>query len=200
MADLRTRRREQTRREVGEVALRLFVERGYSNVTVSEVAEAADISQRTFFNHFSGKEDAALAASADDLSVLAEALRDRGTDDTFLDVFRSHARHRAQHFQPASEKQRLWRAFEQAHPDIAAKGNAQRAAAEQQLIIPEIARDLACEETDPRVLLIAGAFVGAGNVLNDLLEDPETRNHEELMHLGLDILGAALTHARLMTT
>lgn len=181
------------------MAVRLFVERGFGDVTVSEIADAAGISRRTFFNHFAGKEDAALAGSSDDLSALAQALADRSEGSTFLDVFRAHVKHRAAHEEATAEWRQLRKAFEQAHPEIAAKGVAQRAAAEQKLIIPAIARDLACREDDPRVALIAGAFIGVGNKLTELLEDPATRDHEAMMHLGLDILSAALSHARAMS-
>lgn len=37
--------------------MRLFVERGFDDVTVAEVAEAADVSVNTVFNHFRTKED-----------------------------------------------------------------------------------------------------------------------------------------------
>ncbi|MCG2620942.1 TetR family transcriptional regulator [Arthrobacter sp. I2-34] len=59
---LRERRRRQTMAEISEAALTLFEERGLEAATVDDIAEAAGISQRTFFRYFAAKEDAALPA------------------------------------------------------------------------------------------------------------------------------------------
>lgn len=55
--DRRTRKRLDTRQRISDVASRLFVERGFDQVTVDEIAEAADVARMTVFNHFSRKED-----------------------------------------------------------------------------------------------------------------------------------------------
>lgn len=49
--------RTRTKFRVSEVALQMFVERGYDNVTVDDVAAEAGLSRRTVFRHFSGKEE-----------------------------------------------------------------------------------------------------------------------------------------------
>ena len=53
--DRRSRQREQRRETVYRTATRLFVERGYENVTMEEIAEAADVARATVFNHFPRK-------------------------------------------------------------------------------------------------------------------------------------------------
>jgi AcrR family transcriptional regulator len=53
----RERKREETRRSIAAAAMRLFLERGFDEVTIAEVAEAADVSVNTVFNHFPTKED-----------------------------------------------------------------------------------------------------------------------------------------------
>lgn len=55
---LRERRRSATRREIHRAAVGLVLERGLAGVTVDEIAEAAGVSPRTFFNYFPTKRDA----------------------------------------------------------------------------------------------------------------------------------------------
>ncbi|WP_049569406.1 TetR/AcrR family transcriptional regulator [Nonomuraea sp. SBT364] len=54
---LRERKKRETRQRIADVAMGLFAARGFDDVTVAEVARAADVSVNTVFNYFPAKED-----------------------------------------------------------------------------------------------------------------------------------------------
>jgi AcrR family transcriptional regulator len=54
---LRERKKRETRQRIADVAMGLFMLRGFEKVTVAEVAEAAEVSVNTVFNYFRTKED-----------------------------------------------------------------------------------------------------------------------------------------------
>jgi AcrR family transcriptional regulator len=89
-ASLRERKKLATRRLLRRVALKLVAERGAANVTVEDIAEAADVSPRTFFNYFPSKE-AALFASADSSrwNELCERIVQESPGEPVLDVLRA---------------------------------------------------------------------------------------------------------------
>ena len=60
----RQRRAAETRLRLFRCALQLFAERGFPNVTVEDITEAADVGKGTFFNYFESKDHV--------LSVMAE--------------------------------------------------------------------------------------------------------------------------------
>ncbi len=54
------RRRRLVRADIGRVAINLFAARGFDTVTVDDIADAAGISQRTFFRYFATKDEVVL--------------------------------------------------------------------------------------------------------------------------------------------
>jgi AcrR family transcriptional regulator len=54
---LRERKKRQTRQALHRTAMELFVERGFENVTIAEIAEAAEVSKMTITNYFPAKDD-----------------------------------------------------------------------------------------------------------------------------------------------
>jgi AcrR family transcriptional regulator len=67
----------QTRAKISQVATRLFLERGFDEVTVAEVAREAGVSSVTVFKHFPRKEDLLLDRQVDAADVLRAAVRNR---------------------------------------------------------------------------------------------------------------------------
>lgn len=74
---LRARRKQRTRDSLVRAALELFTAQGYERTTVDEIAEAVEVSQRTFFRYFASKEEAAFAVQDVMESHYLAALRDR---------------------------------------------------------------------------------------------------------------------------
>ncbi|MCP3821193.1 TetR family transcriptional regulator [Streptomyces sp. A3M-1-3] len=60
-AGLRELKKQRTRDALLRVALELFTTKGYERTTVDEIADAVEVSQRTFFRYFANKEEAAFA-------------------------------------------------------------------------------------------------------------------------------------------
>ncbi|WP_406142575.1 TetR/AcrR family transcriptional regulator [Streptomyces sp. NBC_01089] len=58
---LRERKKQRTREALLRVALELFTTKGYEQTTIDEIADAVEVSQRTFFRYFASKEEAAFA-------------------------------------------------------------------------------------------------------------------------------------------
>ena len=92
--DRRTRKRLVTRQAISNAATLLFMERGFDNVTVDEIAEAADVGRMTVFNHFPRKEDMFFDRDEEGREKFLEALRQRDTNVAPIEAIRQLA-HRA---------------------------------------------------------------------------------------------------------
>jgi AcrR family transcriptional regulator len=87
----RERKKAQTRTALADAALRLFTERGYDEVTVTEVAEAADVSVTTLFKHFpGGKESLVFDQDNSQRDALVAAVRERPAGQSILEALRLH--------------------------------------------------------------------------------------------------------------
>lgn len=52
----RARKKERTRGQIYDAAMKLFLARGYDGVTIDEICAAADVARATFFLHFPSKD------------------------------------------------------------------------------------------------------------------------------------------------
>ncbi|MEU6812220.1 TetR family transcriptional regulator [Streptomyces sp. NPDC046831] len=85
---LRELKKRRTRDALLRVALELFTTKGYESTTVDEIAEAVEVSQRTFFRYFAGKEDAAFAVQEMVEAHFVRSLRARPPGEAPLEALR----------------------------------------------------------------------------------------------------------------
>jgi AcrR family transcriptional regulator len=71
---LRQRKKNLMRQLISDTATRLFLERGFDEVRVSEVATACDVSEQTIYNYFSTKESLVLDREEDSANEIRRVL------------------------------------------------------------------------------------------------------------------------------
>src|SRR5919204_2779059 len=85
---LRERKKQQTRLHIADTARRLFVDRGFEEVTVADVAREADVAVATVFNYFPTKEDLFYSGMESFEAQLLASVRDRPAGESVLAAFR----------------------------------------------------------------------------------------------------------------
>lgn len=78
----RERKKAATRKAISDVATVMFLERGFDNVSIREVADAADVSPTTVFAHFPQKEALVFDEDDEQRELLVAAVRDRTSGTT----------------------------------------------------------------------------------------------------------------------
>jgi AcrR family transcriptional regulator len=117
----RERKKKATRQALQSAALRLVAEHGLDKVTVEQIAEAVDLSYRTFFNYFSSKEEAVVGASADKLEELRQAFAARPATEPPLVALRTALHEITEGKEPEWERMRLMTEVIQRHPELLAQ-------------------------------------------------------------------------------
>jgi AcrR family transcriptional regulator len=87
-AGLRERKKQQTRELIAEAARRLFADRGFDEVTVAQVARAANVSTVTVFNYFPTTEELFYGGMQFFEEALLDAVRTRAPGVSVLEAFR----------------------------------------------------------------------------------------------------------------
>jgi AcrR family transcriptional regulator len=67
------RKRRQARQRIIQAARELFLERGFDDVSVGDIAERAEVGRSTFFRHFGDKQEVVFGREQDLLDTLASA-------------------------------------------------------------------------------------------------------------------------------
>lgn len=85
---LRALKKRRTRENISNAATGLFLERGFDNVTIAEVAAAAQVSKMTVTNYFPRKEDLALDLQDAFVGGPVETVRGRAPGESALAALR----------------------------------------------------------------------------------------------------------------
>jgi AcrR family transcriptional regulator len=88
MTGLRESKKQHTRERIAAEAMRLFATRGFDHVTVAEVAEAAEVSEKTVFNYFPTKEDLFFDEVPARAAAFSAVIRDREPGQSALAALR----------------------------------------------------------------------------------------------------------------
>ncbi|MFJ2868839.1 TetR/AcrR family transcriptional regulator [Kitasatospora sp. NPDC087314] len=88
----RERKKAATRQSLADAALNLFLEHGYDQVTLRDIAEAADVSTTTLLKHFPGKEALVFDEEADQEARLVAAVRDRAPGQSVPQALCAHVK------------------------------------------------------------------------------------------------------------
>jgi AcrR family transcriptional regulator len=167
-ASLRERKKLATRRALRRVTLDLVAEHGFGHVTIEDIAAAADVSPRTFFNYFPTKEAAVFGADTE----RTEALRRRLTDEdcpgeSALDALRAalvaEARSRAEDLGDLGGDPADWLCrMKAAHADLSLRAAASaHMASVERAIADALAERLGTDpEQDPYPVLLAATGSG----------------------------------------
>ena len=158
---LRERKKRETREALARAGLELFVERGYDETTLAEIADAAGVSTRTIFAYFASKEDILFSTVQTMCDALAQALAERRAGTDALTALREFI------LSSAHEKTELDHKLGQlvaADPTLSSHKRA-RIAQLQEVLAAAIADDLGVGPDDLRPQVAAASLTAAFEVL-----------------------------------
>jgi AcrR family transcriptional regulator len=158
---LRERKKRATRDALARAALELFVERGYDETTLAEIADAAGVSTRTIFAYFPSKEDILFSTMQAMRDALVQALAERPAGTDALTALRDFI------LSSAHEKTELDYKLGQviaADPTLSSHKRA-RIAEFQEVLAAAIADDLGVGPDDLRPQVAAASLTAAFEVL-----------------------------------
>jgi AcrR family transcriptional regulator len=183
-AGLRERKKAETRQAVHEAALRLTIEHGLDNVTVEAIADAANISRRTFSNYFDGKEDALLYGDEARLDSLVLLVREQPAERTAWQALRAALQGLYAETGGPDREWHLRARLAMRHPSLLARQLAGRVRLEHELSQAVAGRGRP-GDVGPEVITVA--FLAAMRIATQWwCADSETRSLYELTVLALD--------------
>jgi AcrR family transcriptional regulator len=152
----RERKKQRTREQIVEHAMALFDERGFENVTIAEIAAAADIAPRTFFSYFPSKEDVVFH----DFDVVFDAIKERidgrPEGESTMDALRAFIGGFVEQVDHGDPAEQCRRRVISASPALQ-QHDRERVARIEHVIADGLARDLGVEPGSLRARVVAAA-------------------------------------------
>jgi AcrR family transcriptional regulator len=177
---LRERKKQQTRARIADAALNLFVERGYDETTLDDIADAADVSRRTIFAYYDSKEEILFCGEVDFLARLKQLLDERPDGTTTVDAMRTFL----STLEPADDAAIRRKDLILRTPSLQTKMRARHAELEP-MLAESIAKDLDTRPDDIRTMLIAASMTAAFTSARDRLSAAEAAgspvSHQDAM-------------------
>jgi AcrR family transcriptional regulator len=185
----RQRKKDRTRQDLIDAATRLFASQGFDGTTTDDIAEAADVSQRTFFRHFPSKE----AVLYGDMDDLLEHFRDnlelRPPTEPLLTSVRESILSLAVDYEDQRKLRLLQARLAASSPAVSAYSRAVVQQAWERELGEALARRLGVDPTeDPRPEIIAAAAMSA--LRHAIRRWARSRGREELPALVAQALDA----------
>lgn len=189
----RERKKEATREALESAALRLFVEKGYSETTVEDITNEVDVARRTFFRYFDSKEAVVFARSDETLADLETELRQRPSSEPIGVGVIAALRVLASHQEDEREKNLIRARISLNAPEVRA-----RALTSQQAWVAVLTawiRDRAgADDSDMRPEVLASAVIGAvGAAFAHWVAGGGVGEPVDLMEQALDILATGFS-------
>jgi len=156
----RERKKLETHRALSTAARELALASGLDGLTVEEIADAADVSVRTFFNYFSCKEEALVGVEPAVLDELGAELEHRPADEAPLDALKAVLASGVDDVEEAMRRWSLRTELVRRHPSLLPRHLAALAEIEAALVRALTAR-LGTDPTDPFPAVAVAAAMGA---------------------------------------
>jgi AcrR family transcriptional regulator len=156
----RERKKLQTHEALVTAARELALAHGLDRLTVEEIADAADVSVRTFFNYFSCKEEALVGVEPAVLEELGAELEERPAEETPLEALKAVL---ATGLEDVAEAMRRWSLrteLVRRHPSLLPRHLASLAEIEAALVRALAARLHTDPVTDPFPAIAVAAAMG----------------------------------------
>jgi AcrR family transcriptional regulator len=158
----RERKKRKTRDELIAVAARLFAERGFDETTTEDIAEGADVSQRTFFRHFPSKEAVLYGDDEAIEAAFGDAIVARPADETPIGAVAAALRTLTESYAGDLDRTFLQAKLAAAYPSVSAYSRAVVQRRFERVIIAALAERMGVDPVaDPRPEVIAGAALSA---------------------------------------